>query len=203
MGLVMLGALALYFLVSISVVVVVARQARKRGRSAWRWGGLAALVMYLLVFWDYIPTVLAHRYYCEKEAGFWTYKTPDQWMKENPGVMETLVANKGWPSRHEERDGGRVKIDIDLANERFNIVVVQKDVMSFLPIIRRQEELLDLRTNEIMARYVDFSTGHSVAHTVGPPGPMKFWLHNGECGKSPGIAISSRKWMNQFRGVEK
>ena len=23
------------------------------------------------MFWDHIPTVVAHKYYCEKEAGFW------------------------------------------------------------------------------------------------------------------------------------
>lgn len=203
MGLVVFGAIALYLLVSVVVVIVAARQARKRGRSAWRWGGLVALAMYLLVFWDHIPTLLMHKYYCEKEAGFRVYKTVEQWKKENPGVMETLVANKGWPSRHEERDGGHTKIDTSLLNERFNIVVVQQDVMDIFSIIRRKEELLDLRTNETLARYVDFSTGNSVAHTVGPPGPMRFWLRNGECGRTPDIAISSRKWMNQFRGAEK
>lgn len=202
MGLVILGALGLYLLISVGVVVWAARYARKNGKSAKRWGFGAVLVMYLIPFWDWIPTVATHQYYCATEAGFWAYKAPEQWKKENPGVMETLVANKGWPSRHEERQGGHMKIDTALVNERFNIVVVQQDVINFLSIIRRQEELLDLRTNEILARYVDFSTGHSVAHTVGPPGPMKFWLHNGECGKSPGIAITSRKWMNQFRGAE-
>lgn len=203
MGLVILGAIGLYLLISVGVVVWTAGYARKNGKSAKSWGWGAALVMYLLVFWDHIPTLIVHKYYCEKEAGFWVYKTLDQWKAENPGVMETLVSNKGWPSRHEDREGGRLRIDTDLTNERFNIAVMQRDVMDFLPIIRRQEELIDLRTNEILARYVDFASGNSVAHTVGPPGPMKFWLNNRQCGKSPGIDVSSRKWMNQFRGVEK
>jgi hypothetical protein len=57
-----------------------------------------ALVMYHLVFWDWVPTVVAHQYYCATEAGFWVYKTVDEWKAENPGVMETLVASKGAPS---------------------------------------------------------------------------------------------------------
>lgn len=203
MGFVVFAVMGLYLLISVGVVMGAIAYARKEGKSVKRWGWSAALVMYLIPFWDWIPTVAMHQYYCATEAGFWVYKTPEQWKKENPGAMEGLVANKGWPSRHEEREGGHIKIDTDLSNERFNIVVVQHDVMDFLPIIRRQEELLDLRTNEALARYVDFATGNSVAYTVGPPGPIKFWLHNGECGISPGIAISSRKWMNQFRGAEK
>lgn len=203
MGLVILVAMGLYLALAVFVVTVAISHARKNSKSVTRWGWGAALVMYLIPFWDWIPTVAIHQYYCATEAGFWVYKTPEQWTKENPGVIDTLMANKGWPSRHEEREGGHMKIDTALANERFNIVVVQQDVMNFLPIIRRREELLDIRTNETLARYVDFSTGHSVAYTVGPPGSMKFWLHNGECGKSPGVGISSRKWMNQFRGAEK
>jgi len=203
MGFVVFVALGLYLLISIGVVKGALVYARKSGKSAIRWGFGAALVMYLIPFWDWIPTVAMHRYYCETEAGFWIYKTPEQWKQENPGVLEALVVNKGWPSRHEEREGGHTKIDTALLNERFNIVVMQQDVTSFLSIIRRKEELLDLRTNEILASYVDFSTGHTVAHSAGPSGPMKFWLHNGECGKTPDVAISSRKWMNQFRGAEK
>lgn len=203
MGFVVFVAMGLYLLVSIGVVKGAVVYARKYGKSAIRWGFGAALVMYLIPFWDWIPTVAMHRYYCATEAGFWVYKTPEQWKQENPGVMETLVANKGWPSRHEERDGGHTRIDTSLLNERFNIVVAQQDVMDISSIIRRKEELLDLRTNETLARYVDFSAGHSVANAVGPPGPMKFWLHNGECGNTADVAISSRKWMNQFRGAEK
>jgi hypothetical protein len=65
MGVVIFGVIALYLIVSLVVVVLVARAAKKRGKSLWRWGGAAALVMYLLVFWDHIPTVVAHKYYFE------------------------------------------------------------------------------------------------------------------------------------------
>jgi hypothetical protein len=35
--------------------------------------------MYLIPFWDWLPTVAAHRYYCWKDSGFAVSKTLDQW----------------------------------------------------------------------------------------------------------------------------
>jgi hypothetical protein len=90
LGLVVLLFISAYLLVSALVVWLAARWARQHNRRAWVWGGLAAFAMYNLVFWDWIPTVAMHKYYCATEAGFWVYKTPEQWAKENPGVRETL-----------------------------------------------------------------------------------------------------------------
>lgn len=202
MGLVIFAALGLYFLLSLGVVIGSVRYAKRYKKSAVRWGWGSVLVMYLIPFWDWIPTVAMHRYYCATEAGFWVYKTPEQWMVENPGVIDNLTANKDWPSKHEERHGGHEKIDIGLANDRFNIIVMQQDVMNLLPIIRRQEEVKDIQRNEILARFVDFSSGNSVAHTAGPPGPLKFWMRNESCAKGSEFAISSRKWMDKFRGAK-
>jgi len=65
MGLVVFGVMALYLIVSIIVVVVAVRAAKKRGKTP-----CAAVVMYLIPFWDWLPTVAAHKYYCATEAGF-------------------------------------------------------------------------------------------------------------------------------------
>ncbi len=182
MGLVIFGAMALYLLISIFVVTWAIGHAKKHRKSTKRWGWGAALVMYLIPFWDWIPTAATHQYYCATEAGFWIYKTPEQWMKENPGVMEALVANKGAPSRSEQFAGGHGKTTIYFLNERFNWIVSAEDVSSLLPIIRKDQTVRDAKTNEALARYVDFATGNSVKNTIGPPGPLKFWLHSGHCG---------------------
>ena len=91
MGLVIFAALGLYLLISIGVVAWAIWYARKHNKNIWLWGFGAAFIMYNLVFWDWIPTVVAHKYYCSSEAGFWVYKTLDQWKAENPGVLEGLV----------------------------------------------------------------------------------------------------------------
>ncbi|MGH8710751.1 MAG: hypothetical protein ACREVA_05475 [Burkholderiales bacterium] len=198
MGVVILGAIALYLIVSLAVVVLAARAAKKRGKSPWRWGGAATLVMYLLVFWDHIPTVVAHKYYCEKEAGFWIYKTVDQWKKENPGMMETLVANKGDPHKFEGDMANYTTTNF--LNSRFNLVVKHRGSL-FLHRWLREDELIDTKNNEVLARYVDFSTSQE-RRQAGWSG-WKFWLDSRHCSGGIDNAINSGNWINQFKGMEK
>jgi hypothetical protein len=202
MGFVVFAVMGLYLLISIGVVTGAIAYAKREGRNVKRWGWGAALVMYLIPFWDWIPTVAMHQYYCATEAGFWVYKTPEQWKKENPGVMETLVANKGAPNRNEQFDDGHGKTDIYLLNDRFNWIVTQQDFSSVLPIIRSEQQVKDTKTNEVLARYVNFSTGNSVKNTFGPPGPMKFWLHSGHCSGGGQNQDALRNYRNIFFGEQ-
>lgn len=151
------------------------------GGKRWRGAAIGFLLVYLPVFWDFIPTVAVHQFYCAKDSGFWVYKTLDQWKAENPGVMEGLVAYAGVPSKYEPFDDYHGKRNIYFLNDRFNWVVTQQDIFSLLPIIRTEQQVMDVAKNEVLARYVDFSAVNSVKNPVGAPGPLKFWLHNGNC----------------------
>ena len=111
------------------------------GRKRWLGAAIGFLIVYLPVFWDWLPTVAMHQYYCATEAGFWVYKTLDQWKAENPGVMETLVVNKGEPSNYETFDDGHGKTNTYLPNNYFNWIVTQQDISSLLPIIRTERQL--------------------------------------------------------------
>ncbi len=175
MGFVIFIALALYLLISIGVVAWAISHAKKNGKSAIRWGLSAALVMYLIPFWDWIPTVVAHKYYCSTEAGFWVYKTPEQWKKENPGAMETLVANKGAPSNY-VGDAENYK-ETYFLNSRFNWVV-KKNGPFLLNRWQREQEVVDSKTNDVLARYIDFSTGNG---NIGGEPELRFWLHVEHC----------------------
>nr|WP_321467019.1 hypothetical protein [uncultured Desulfobulbus sp.] len=92
-GLMYLMFFIAYLLVSLAVVASVVIWAKRRGRNSIVWGIGAVLIMYNLVFWDWIPSIIQHEYYCRTQAGFWIYKTLDQWKEENPGVYETLARN--------------------------------------------------------------------------------------------------------------
>ncbi len=132
-GLVYLVFFAVYLLVSIVAVRGAIDYARKNGKSAKRWGWGAAFVMYSLVFWDWIPTVAVHQYYCAKDAGFWVYKTLDQWKAENPGVMEGLVEDKN--TRVKFVDDSVNHTLIKVVNQRFNWLTIRnRDVIPVLPI---------------------------------------------------------------------
>ena len=88
MGLMVLGFFAVYLAASVWVVKAASGWAKANNKRPWLWGSLAAFVMYNLVFWDWIPTQIAHKYYCSTQAGFWVYKTPEQWVKENPELTK-------------------------------------------------------------------------------------------------------------------
>ena len=195
-GLAYLVFFVVYLLVSIAAVRGAIGYARKNGKSAKRWGWGAAFVMYSIVFWDWLPTVAVHQYYCAKDSGFWVYKTLDQWKAENPGVMEGVVSynknpggyNVNWPSEHEQRSDGHQKKIIEHINERFNEMVSWEDVSGILPIIRKENVFLDAKKNDVIARYVGFGRGHSVIEQATP---LKFWLHSSDC-------IGGREQQNKF-----
>lgn len=206
MGAVIIPLLGLYLLLLVWATRRGWRWAQERGwqgRKRWLGAAYGFLIVYLPVFWDWIPTIVAHKYYCETQAGFWVYKTPEQWEKENPGVMEGLVANKGYPSIHE---GDMVNYTTtNFLNQRFNLIVKHQGPL-FLHRWKREDALIDTKTNEILARYVDFSTSQE-RRQAGWSG-WKFWLDSGfwmgeggYCDRSK--AIESGKWMSQFKGVEK
>ena len=198
MGFVIAVVGAAYLLISIGVVAWAVSYAKKNGKSARKWGWSAALVMWLIPFWDWLPTVATHQYYCSTEAGFWVYKTLDQWKAENPGVMETLVVNKGEPS---SRQGDMVNYsDTYFVNQRFNLIVKHNGQFPFNRW-RHERELVDVKTYEVLARYVDFSTSQE-QRQAGWSG-WKFWLDSRNCISGRDELIKFGKFYLQFREAEK
>jgi hypothetical protein len=172
MGLFYIVAFVLYLGIATGVVRWARAHAKTNGTSVARWGWGAALVMYLIPFWDWIPTVAMHRYYCATEAGFWVYKTPEQWIQENPGVMEKLVYNKTMP--HIQSPYGAATV----LNERF--IYLHKFEGS-LPLNRWRAttEIRDSKNGHVIAREVGFSTSQDRPQ-AGWSG-WKFWLSSERC----------------------
>jgi hypothetical protein len=198
MGLVIFAAIGLYLLISIAVVCGMVRTARKNGRNAKLLGWSAALVMYLIPFWDWLPTVATHQYYCATEAGFWVYKTPEQWNKENPGVMETLTTEQVPPHQFEGTKNNL--ISTTFWNSRIKSIHKFNGPI-FLHGWRREDELIDIKTNETLALYVDYSTSHE-RRQAGWTG-WKMWLANDNCIGGRDKAIRLVKLVEQFKGNEK
>ena len=165
MGLMFLGFFAVYLALSVWAVKAASGWAKTNNKKPWLWGGLAAFVMYNLVFWDWIPTVVAHKYYCSTEAGFWVYKTVDQWKKENPGVMEVLVENVS--ATRQQGDDAEFTDKYSI-NQRISKIVKQYRVITLLPVYRLQQSIIDANNNEELARYVYFFSGRGTEL-------FKFW----------------------------
>jgi hypothetical protein len=143
-----------------------------RGYKQWLAAVCGFLFVYLPVFWDWIPTVVAHHYYCEKQAGFWVYKTVEQWKSENPGVMETLVENTDF--REVKTNWG----DAMVLNQQF---LHLHKFEGPLPMNqwRISDELRDKKNGEVIAREINFLS--SQERPLGGWYGWKFWLNDGTC----------------------
>ncbi|MEW8029356.1 MAG: hypothetical protein AB2806_16670 [Candidatus Thiodiazotropha sp.] len=54
-GFIILIGLVVYLIISIVVIYLGIRYARKKNIPGWKGGVLTAVVMFLLMFWDFIP----------------------------------------------------------------------------------------------------------------------------------------------------
>ena len=176
LGLIVLFAFFVYLLIAILVVLAVARLAREQGRSPRGWA--AAIVMYLLVFWDHLPTLLLHKYYCATKAGFWVYKTPEQWKAENPGVAETLTWRDRSPPFGHKDVVYRRKL-----NERF-VWEHRRLPAPVLPVRIGTEAIVDTTSGDVMVRRVGVESGYGELAIGSPTGDwrvIKFWVGTEAC----------------------
>ena len=182
----------LYLLIAALLTWFAVKAARRRNIAGWKWGMSVLLTMYLLVFWDWIPTLSLHRYYCATESGYTQHKTLQQWKSENPGVAETLQPSNDTKS---SREGDRERY---VLNQRFAWDI--NHVSHPLHIRERDERIVDMTTGEVLARYVDFDTDIQVIG-LGPRDirDLKFWLNYKSCETGDGRRTRPMKYeFNKF-----
>ena len=181
-GLIVFGLMGIYLLLLIGATVWAYRRAAKKSlprKQRWLWAVGAFLLMYLPVFWDHIPTIIAHKYYCEKEAGFWVYKTVEQWKVDNPGVAETLTWRE-IPDRSDtiQLPGGVTK---NILNDRFTWEIHRRR-LPFLPTTISEELVIDQKTKDILARRISVGSNYGNLAVGGNDWRViKFWLSLEPC----------------------
>lgn len=192
-GLVYLLFFAIYLLISVYVIYRATLYARRKYNKGWVGGWLAAFLMYNLVFWDWIPVVVAHKYYCEKDAGFWVYKTPEQWFKENPEAKGKLwgddYSNSASERPREYFDGGwRYQISAYLMTD-----IVRREV--FHAVWRQERNLTDVNSGEVLAHMVNYYRGSAgIAGGANSLVDYKFWLAEGQQDCTP----QEQEWPSSF-----
>lgn len=192
-----LTGLFVYFGLLAAAAYLGYRWARRRNLSMAR-VRLAALAGFLIVFlpvaWDTVPTLVTYEWYCRKEAGFHNYKTIDQWKRENPGAIEAIQAaqaRQGGASP--PRAGAGMQYEI---NSRFRRET--RSETRAWGIKTRDERLVDSKTQEVIARFLDFGTDVS---GFGPRGirsfrDLKFWMRRTYC-----VADRDASGLNDFAAV--
>ncbi len=180
----MIGVLSLGFLAGYIFLIGLAARfgahlARRSGHNPKLWGFIAGLLVYLPVFWDFIPTVALQCYYCATQGGFTQYKTLDEWKRENPDVLKTLVPDKGLMAIEQGNTRRYV------LNQRFVWDITTR--YRLLHIRERENRIVDIRTGEVLAKYVNFDTDiGSVETGIRDFRDYKFWLNIDSCGSCGG-----------------
>lgn len=172
LGLAFMFVGVIYIAISVWLIKLAMRQAEKRGIARWKWGVPVGFVMYLLIFWDHIPTLVAHQYYCKTEAGFTVYKTLDEWKQENPGVAETLTYEDKVKS---SRKNNKI---IYYMNERFDSIRSKDSI--FLSVVRFKSQIIDKKNSDILAEYAFFRSGGAFQN-ANDFTDYKIWLANTAC----------------------
>lgn len=180
MTLAVLFVLGVYFLLMFLCIRFARRWAGRQGRRPWLWGWLAALLIGLPVFWDWLPVVVMHKYYCATQGGFWIYKTPEQWFQENPEAKGKLWGDDyyDWKDKHppERIEGGQRHWISDYVISEWSNKSVSHAIGS------REMRLIDARTGEILGRMVNFYRGSQGQFAMGIHSftDAKFWLGIGQ-----------------------
>lgn len=153
-GILFLAVLGGYIFVSILLVHGSVKVAKRAGRNPWLPGISVALFMYLLVFWDFIPVQVKHHNLCKEQGGFWIYKTPEEWFKENPDAIGKYWKNPEKFVPPEEIEGW--------SRSRLSDYIYFETRLdrNYAHAIRKYEErLVDARTGKILAHMIDFERG--------------------------------------------
>ena len=178
-----------FFLVYLAVSVFLVRKAvaaaRRRGRKGWKWGLPVALVMYLIPFWDHIPTLVIHKYLCATEAGLWVYEAPERWTKRSLDVNDARSAKEHTNGTQNKDAVSRYKL-----NKYFIYENRVKKVPDF-PVWVDGALIIDAATSEVMARQTNVTSGYAGSN-------IKIWV-----GARPCVSGAKRfgELMEKFRRV--
>ena len=180
-GLLYIIFLAVYLSASIGLTYLSYRSTAARYNKGWVGGWLAALVMYNLVFWDWIPTYVMHKYYCSTQAGFWVYTSPAQWIKENPDMV-----GQKWgddfikPIDRLSANHWRIWYSSVIYGETIHQPKYAGGLLK-----RTEKTMIDSRNNNVLSRVVQFQKINESALSVGNATirDFKLWLTIGgnEC----------------------
>lgn len=198
-GLVIILFLLAYLAIWVLVIVLAAYLGWRFTKSKtvmFAMGTTALIAMYWPVFGDLIPTLWAHKQLCEREAGFKIYVTPEQWDKENPGVLDTLhprVLETLHPN-----ENYIVENNITMSNQRLGISISLIQIPD-VAVKKLTESIIDVKTGKTLFQVIDFGRGYGNLAVGGEQGSFKFWLYSNSCLSELELHRSNEKILALYR----
>lgn len=183
-----------FFIVYISISIWAIRKgyqfAKVKYQRGWVGALAAAFIMYNLVFWDWIPVILMHKYYCETEAGFWEYKTPEQWLKEHPEVVgQDWSEYSSFRTEYIRKTYGNTLKRYWFGSSVYREVAQHSKIDLTKTIYKREDKVVDVKTGQILFKSTNFSR---VAE-------YKLWLAEPSQSEGPGCSMSAKNGVgNEF-----
>lgn len=171
LGLLYILAAIIYGIVLIAVTSKAYRWGlRKWGKPKAYLAGLGGfLLIYLPVFWDHIPTLVAHQYYCSTQAGFTANNSGG---KTGQAFQHNQSLALG---SFNENNASLLARDL--------VFTYRIDKVSLLPINRTTEFIVDTKQQKILAQYVNFQSGYGNFMTADGISKWKVWLYKQSCEK--------------------
>lgn len=130
-------------------------------------------VAYHLIFWDFIPVVALHSYYCHHDGGVTIHVSANQWLVANAGELTGLATppNEGFSRRGESIKGWE---GWEAVYPNRAIAALDKSEIAFpkiLGIIRKRYIILDVRSNSILFEQIEYRAGRALIHETLRPQP--------------------------------
>lgn len=174
-GLIYLVAFAVYLLVAFLIVRATVRWAKRTGRSPTKWGWGSALAIYLLVFWDHLPTLIAHEVLCRTVPDVKIHKTFEQWKAEHPGEARPKPVALADANAKDKRGH-----DVVLSNTRFATRILDERVWP-LSTGTTHEQVIDITTDEVFVERRMVGSGYGSLGASQSWQAMKIWLNLSDC----------------------
>ena len=191
LGLAVLLIVMAYAALMIWAVAFGRRRGRRDGgsrRMAAAYAGLGFLVVYLPVFWNHIPVLLAHRSMCVKDAGFKSDVTPQQWIAQNKEAIgkltkESVLQQELASRRVDAADGYQREVYFGglLAAEWRGTVhrVLNVDIH------KDERRIVDVGSGQTLATFVDYSSS-------GHPDNIRGWIFPDSCQQADSGALRAK-----------
>ena len=192
-GLIVLGIFLLYVAGCIGAAWLTVWLGRKYGwKLPWLWG-FVVLVVYNVPVGQYVlPPIIALDQYCEQQAGFWLYKTPEQWQVENPGVAETLTVDGSNEQDRKVAEGKVIRV-VHL-NQRFDWVI-EFNSTETKHVHEHLQKIVDLGNGEVLGKKIDFFA------TASPLYVTETCFRKDERGRWQAEGKSLSKYIVQFKNL--
>lgn len=190
MALIFLIFIVVYLFFTIVVVSISSSVAGSCNRSPWLWGSISLILMYNLVFWDYIPTKIVHNHLCSTKSGLIVHQAPDQWYSQyvsefnnNPPSLNDNSLGRGTPVSVTDNNSRLIQ-GYSINNRIIDVIEIGIPVYHIIPIRKNVYYIYDKKTQSRLVELVNYTIGYSgQGDTNAGISAWKIWM-SGSCFKA-------------------